>query len=348
MRLKLSEKERTEFRELCRRNDENAAFLELISRYLNQCPRAVTGGDVETVAACGISRKAAFILLFLNVCGLDPESFRGRRLAEMYLRPALAELDAGAFRRNPYLAAVPFEGKRSGRWELRKQKYMPSELFIRNNIVRKEDGTEYPLLGFFAEELIYPAVAENGREWMTVTPNEVNSMEDAVNRARGHVVCLGLGLGYFSFMAARKPEVTRVTVVERDPKVIELFNLNIRPYYTEQEKLEIVTGDAVQYTERGIQADFVFADLWHDSEDGTPLYLRMKPWEKRTDADFAWWAEPVLLSALRFRLLESLRRGEDVPDFPQIGDVNGMNAVRCLLSEDGLRRLAEGGNPLRE
>ena len=77
----------------------------------------------------------------------------------------------------------------------------------------------------------FPAVLENGNEWMTVTPNEVETMKEAISQARGRVAAYGLGLGYFAFMASEKSDVTGVTVIERDEQAIRLFEEEILPQF---------------------------------------------------------------------------------------------------------------------
>ena len=56
------------------------------------------------------------------------------------------------------------------------------------------------------------------------------------------------GAGVFgAFMAARKPEVTRVTVIERDPDVISLFREHVLPAFKNAEKVRVIQEDAYEY-----------------------------------------------------------------------------------------------------
>ena len=181
-------------------------------------------------------------------------------------------------------------------------KYQPYELFVRDELLMMPDGREIPRLGYFDRETAYPAVLEDGREWMTVTPNEIATMEEAVRRANGHVVAMGLGLGYFAFRASEKPEVARVTVVEHDPDVIALFQEELLPQFPNGEKITVVQDDAFTFAEKRLPdfgADFVFVDLWHDTADGAEMYLRIKKFERRTGAPFAYWIEPSIVALIR-------------------------------------------------
>lgn len=277
----------------------NLTALEIMSRYLNAHPRFITAGDVEEIAACGVTREEAVRLLFASACGAEED----RALCERYIRPSLKRLDAAAYRANPYLQAIRFPRATLGRWQMTQMAYAPYELFVRDDLLLTDDGREIPRLGYFEEEFAYPAVLQDGREWMTVTPNEIATMEAAVEAAHGHVVAMGLGLGYFAFMASEKECVAHVTVVERDEAVIRLFKRYILPQFPHREKVEIVQDDAFAYAQHtlpGAKADVCFVDLWHDTLDGAPLYLRMKGLEGfAPGTQFIYWVETAIRSFLR-------------------------------------------------
>lgn len=94
------------------------------------------------------------------------------------------------------------------------------ELFVRDDFLPLDDGTCLPQLGWFDTSFRFPAVKENNLVWMTVTPNEINTIQPCVRQSHGNVLTFGLGLGYYAFHCLLKPDVRRVTVVERDPDII--------------------------------------------------------------------------------------------------------------------------------
>jgi hypothetical protein len=51
---------------------------------------------------------------------------------------------------------------------------------------------------------MFPALLENDRIWMTITPNEIEIMIKPVDEAFGHVLTYGLGLGYYAYMVSKK------------------------------------------------------------------------------------------------------------------------------------------------
>ena len=153
-----------------------------------------------------------------------------------------------------------------------------------------------PVLGYFARPFAYPVLTENGREWMTATPNEINTIQPMAEAAHGHVLTLGLGLGYFAFHALLNPRVERVTAVERSADAIRLFRERILPAFPRPEHLTILQADAFPAAPalyRSGQYDFVFADLWHDAADGLPMYERLKQMEV-PGPEYRYWIEKTL------------------------------------------------------
>ncbi|MDR6770490.1 hypothetical protein [Azospirillum sp. BE72] len=102
------------------------------------------------------------------------------------------------------------------------------------------------------------------RCWMSMTPMEIESQEIGVRAATGHTVVMGMGMGWSAVNAALRPEVTRVTVVELDPDVIEV---NRRIGLLDQlpaeavAKIVLVNADALEFrTEE--PADTLMTDIW--------------------------------------------------------------------------------------
>jgi spermidine synthase len=59
---------------------------------------------------------------------------------------------------------------------------------------------------------------------MSLSPVEIESLAPHVAHMRGHVVIAGLGIGLALYNALLRTAVRRITVVERDPEVIALFD----------------------------------------------------------------------------------------------------------------------------
>lgn len=279
---------------------ENEFLLERLSCVLNRHADAITGEMVKTLASeCSVPEDEAYALLLAGLCGLDvAENADDRALYRRVFPLMLQRLEPMAYRDDPYYRAIRVPQLREDAWEFRTERYQPYELFVRDDLRVCPDGRVLPQLGYFTETFEYPAVLENGREWMLVTPNEINTMRHAVQLAQGRVLAYGLGLGYFALMALRKPEVSAVTVVERDPAVFRLFREHLLSQFPNREKLTLIEADAFEFARRRMtegRFDVVFTDLWHDPSDGIALYRRMKALEFLSPGScFCYWIEPTL------------------------------------------------------
>jgi hypothetical protein len=263
-------------------------------------PRFITEELVcELVKECGFSEKEAYSMLLAAAIGLEiDENPHDRALWSTYLPHILRPLDVDTYRADPYLRTIRIPERTLGAWRLGRADYLPYEAFVCDDFRISENGRVYPQIGYFKRAYSYPVVYQNEREWMLITPNEIETMREPIAASRGRVLTFGLGLGYFAFMASRKKEVEQVTVVERDPDVIRLFRELILPQFRFREKLRIVCDDAFSFAENEMQKgsyDVVFTDLWHDVGDGLPLYRRMRSYEDRLpQSRFLYWIEKTM------------------------------------------------------
>ena len=282
----------------------------LVADYLNEHPRAITPELMASVLpdnADAATEQFVYAALLSGFLGLDPDvSAEDRFIVDQYIRPGLLRMDPSVWRENPYYRQIRIDPAVCEGWELAWQRYEPYEMFLRDDLLLTDDLRQIPALGYFPAAFSYPSVLQDGREWMSIKPSEIASSQAAIDAAFGRVVTFGLGLGYFAFMAARKASVVSVTVVERDPAVIRLFNERILPQIPERGKITVIQADAFDYLDRQMrpaEVDFIFMDIWHDIADGTDLYLRAKQYEARfPHTRFTYWIERSLRCALVDRL----------------------------------------------
>ena len=272
----------------------NNRVFECMSMYLNLAPRFIneklyknTGGD-----------EMAYAALLAAVCMLDTvNSADDKLLYRKYFIPMVHRLDPRDFEDDPYYKNIRFEEKSEGGWRITNMSCEPYEAFVCGDPQIMPDGRILPQIGYFERGFGYPAVLQDGREWMTLMPNETVTTLPHVRRAHGNVLTFGLGLGYFAYRAALLPQVSEVTVVELDENVIKLFCENILPQMECRDKIRIVCDDAFAYAEKNLPSDydFVFTDIWHDPSDGVGLYLKMKEIaEKAPGPEYAYWLEDTL------------------------------------------------------
>ncbi len=324
--------------ELARVMRENDLITQAYSHYLNHTPRILSADMVTNLAKeCDVTIHEAFLSLFAAVCGLEPDINPAHKALERaYLQSGIHGLDPVDYRNDPYCQAIRFPNQKNGAWEMRQGCYEPFEPFVCNHPVLTPALREIPQIGYFTERFSYPAVLENGVEWMTVTPNEIETMRAPIAKSHGRVLTLGLGLGYFAFSASEKENVTSVTVVERDTQVIDLFSAYILPQFPHKDKIRVIHADAFDYLASvdPNTVDYLFADLWHDPSDGLDLYLRLRKMERdRGFSQADYWIEPSLLSCLRHMVYDKLTD----PSTPlRLAGID----PRELLSDAYLRRLA--------
>lgn len=317
----------------------NDMIVGILSEYINEHPRFIDAAMVEDLAReCHVSNHEAFCTLLSAACGLDTvDNPSHRALERQYLIPAIRHLDLAVYENDAYAKTVRFPNVTHGKWELRQHSYAPYEPFVRTHPVVTKDLCEIPQIGYFDVEFPFPAILENGIEWMTITPNEVETMREPIAKSRGKVLTLGLGLGYFAFHASEKPEVERVTVVERSRDVIEIFKTYLLPQFPHADKIEIVEADAFLYMQKELPRrgfDYVFADLWHDASDGLEMYRKLKKYEALAPrTSFDYWIEPSLLSLLRHIVY---RRIIDKEDPLPLGNLS----PETVLTDEFLKKLS--------
>lgn len=281
-------------------NEYNSRILDRLSFYLNFRPSFINKNLInELIAECELTKEEAFGILLAEGCGMDIlNSSQDMRIYTKYFPDMIYELNIDKYKNNPYYKNINIESIKGDNWKFEKQNYKPFEAFVFNDLKNMNDGRIIPQIGFFPEEFYYPAVLQNNRVWMLVTPNEIETMQNAVNKARGNVLTYGLGLGYFAYMASIKDDVSSVTIVERDKEIIDLFKKYILPQFKCKDKVKILQYDAFFYAENYMSKgkyDLIFTDLWHDPSDGVDLYLKMKDHEKYSPhSTFMYWIEKTI------------------------------------------------------
>lgn len=283
---------------------DNYKVFALLSHYLNNAPDYIDKEEMDEVVNSGVSSEYAFKLILAAAFGLDVvDNADDKELFNKYFDRMVHKLDTNEYYENAYYKNIKIPSIKIGKSELKYEQYKPFEGFVCNDILRTEEGRQIPQIGFFDTEFRFPAVLENGRIWMTITPNEIETMREPVDQAFGHVLTFGLGLGYFAYMVSEKENVESVTIVDLNKDVIELFQKYVLPQFKHGHKINVIQADAFEFAKAHLSEgkyDFVFTDLWHDVSDGLDMYLKMKEMEKqsRPDTVFTYWIEKSILCYL--------------------------------------------------
>ena len=276
---------------------------------------AINPDEVKQYIKEGLSENEAVYNCLYDFLGFDKDDEESQNVLGEYVLKNLKKLNPKDYTDNPYVKAIKKTG-RKGKYALKFIDYAPYQLFAYDDI--KVNGyKEYSQIGYFDNKFSYLALTEGNNIWMSLNPNEIETMKPYINKAKGNVLVLGLGMGYVPFMLSLKNCVKSITIVERDQEIINLFNELIYPSFPNKEKIKIIKGDAVEYA-RKIQkqgtCDYVFADLWHSPEDGLPLFVELKKINKDIDC----WLEVSMYALLRrcmITLLEEQLNGLKEEDY---------------------------------
>jgi hypothetical protein len=284
-------------------SEDNYKVFALLSNYLNNAPDFINKEEIDEIVTSGVSEEYAFVVLLAAALGLDiVDDVDDKNLFNQYFNKMIHKLDAIEYYNNPYYRNIKIPTIKIGNSELKYEKYKPFEGFVYNDIIKTEAGRQIPQIGFFDTEFMFPAILENNRIWMTITPNEIETMKEAVDQAFGNVLACGLGLGYYAYMISEKDHVESITVVEFNEDVINLFNKYVLPQFKNAGKIKIIKADAFEYAQTHMSKgkyDFVFTDLWHDVSDGIDMYLKMKKVEMQNpNTVFTYWIEKSILCYL--------------------------------------------------
>ncbi|MBO5879000.1 MAG: hypothetical protein J6Q68_00395 [Clostridia bacterium] len=291
----------------------NYRFTHIQAQYLEYYPELITKEMIDEITAdSDISEKEAVVAILTGAFALDNNTSEDNTLlARKYLPRSVRILDAQKYTLDPYYKNVAPAAVNDGDWEIRWETYPAYRAAICDDIIADADFTEIAPLGFFNSDFTFPAVLEGGNEWMTLTPIDVDTVQDAIRDANGNVITFGLGLGYYAYMAARKENVTSLTVVEKSEKIIELFKKHVLPRFDCKEKIRIINADAFEYAEHIMPSeeyDYAFVDTWRDASDGLPMYERMKTLEHLSPkTKFSYWIESFILSrkrSLKYQILK--------------------------------------------
>ena len=292
----------------------NFRLTQLYAAYLERFPEIITKDMIDSICEDGrITKKDAIAAILSELFAIDTEkNDDDKRFFRNYILPSIRILDTKRYTENPYYQNIKLPDIKRGTWEFKNENYLPYRAVICHDMIINEDFSEIAPLGFFEEEFKFPAVLEDGNEWMTLTPVDLDTCDFAIEEAYGRVVTFGLGLGYYAYMVSRKENVDSITVIEKSEKVIELFREFILPQFDHPEKITIINADAFLYAEHEMPKEkfnYAFVDTWRDASDGAPMYKKMKPLEKlNPNTKFSYWIENFLISRLRAILSEKLYR----------------------------------------
>lgn len=296
MKIILSKSELEKCQYLLFVKEQNISAAEIYIEYLND--------HYNDISFAKDSKD--FYHQFLKSLNIDEEDSEIKEINKICNLEKIDKLNPQAYKNDSYFNIVKNIDIKQDNIRFMNLKYLPYEGFTYNELEISQDSySEHTPIGYFKEEFVYPAIIQDDLIWMSLIPHEIETMIEPIKKARGSVLVLGLGLGYYLYHVSNKEEVKHVDVIELDPKIMNLFNKHLLNKFPNKNKINIIHADAVSYLkECENKYDYVFADIWHNVGDGEELYLKIKANEDRlNNAKFDYWIETSILAMLRRQTL---------------------------------------------
>lgn len=249
-----------------------------------------------------------------NYLELNADDKEDKYYFDSRIKPSIKLISPDKYLNNHYVKSIkplPYRGKG---YELGYLKVKPYQALPYDDIEIKNDYIEVSKIGYFDKEYSYLAIMKDDVVWMSLDPNEINTMEESIKESKGRVLAFGLGLGYYPIEALFNDKVSSVTVIEKDKKIIEIFNKHIAPLIKNNKKLTIINDDAFHYLKNNdvdSLFDYLFIDIWHNPEDGLPLYLQFKKLLKNKKVKTSYWLEKSILAMYRRCLLTIVEEAKE-------------------------------------
>lgn len=127
----------------------------------------------------------------------------------------------------------------------------------------------------------------DGNQWMAYNDSSHEEIYDVFSHyhfAKGHVVVTGLGFGAREGWLLTKPEVTKLTIVEKNEDVIAYHKLN-GSSFLDDGRVEIVLSSASEYTGK---CDVLLADHY-EHEDHEYIMNDMERLQRNIQCELLWF-----------------------------------------------------------
>lgn len=214
----------------------------------------------------------------------------------------ITRLNINDYLNNLYLTNVKPKEIKYKNYEIKYEEYKLNQCFLFDEI--NINPNDYYLIknkvGYFTNNFKYLTIQKDNTTWMSIIPHEINTMKIDQNKLTKHIYVLGLGLGYFPYI--NEQYINKITIIEKDQNIIDLFNQFIFPYFKNKDKYEIIHDDAFSYISKINKNDFVFIDLWHDVNDGLTMFVNLFKKMKEFKNKY-FWIKKSLLAGFRNLLI---------------------------------------------
>ena len=296
MKISLSNKDKEEFYNLLRTKDSNIDISDILltafayTDFINK-DELDQNNEISSIKN-----------MILDNLEVDSEELRESFFEQVDIK----KCEANNFY-NDYVKLLDKVNFNYGKYSLKKVTYEPYQLFALDDIEVTDNYKEISKVGYFDKPFSYKALFEGKDLWMSLNPNEINTMATTIDNAKGRVLVLGLGMGYITYMLSQKKNISSITVIERNKENIALFKKHLFPLFPNKAKITIIEDDAINFVKHYFKYDYIFADLWFTPEDGLEYYLKLNDIEKKNNIKIDYWLETSLKQMKRRYLIELIK-----------------------------------------
>ena len=223
--------------EVIRNNQINTWVAELFNE-VNSYTDFFSLEKIDNYVKQGLSEPEAFVNIMYDEFNFDKNDEETIGITDEYCVKRIKCLESKEYLNNKYVQTIKATG-RYKQYSLRNITYEPYQTFAYDEISVTNDYKEYSAIGYFKKPFSYLALCEGNNIWMSLNPNEIETMKPFINKGHGNVLVLGLGMGYVPFMMALKDDVRHITIVEKDQSIINLFNNLLFPHFINKNKINI-------------------------------------------------------------------------------------------------------------
>ena len=226
---------------------------------------------------------------------------------EYHLETNFKLIQPSAYLNNAFVKNIQLDNVFYLNYAFQKNAYQPYQCFVYDEIEVDKNFLEFTKIGYFNQPLHYLTLQEDQNIWMLMTPHEINTMHKAIQEASNHVLTFGLGMGYFAYMCSLKKEVKSITIIEKNQDIIDLFNRYIFPQFPYPKKINIIHDDVDSFMQNYSLKlyDYLFVDIYRDTTDGLPIYVKLIKPLIHSKIQFRFWIENSLIIMLRRCLINA-------------------------------------------
>lgn len=304
MKFNLDKNSQKRLINLLETKDLNRFISDSISNYISE--QKISKFQIEYLSSCSENEKKEYISnLLLDYLDVDLDDRQIQKLINRARLKDIKLLNPKNYSDNPYYKNIKTNKLSSFNFQLKLSSYSPYECFIYKDTYANDDDYYFEInnLAFFPYEYKFLELTEKNIPWMSITPNEINTMENAIQKSHDNVITFGLGLGYYLYMVSEKENVKSITVIEKDKNLIDIFSKHILNQFPNKDKIKIIEADCFSYLnniENNINYNFAFVDTYHTGEDGLEFYIKFKKFEKKfNNIEFNYWIEDSIICYFR-------------------------------------------------